>query len=64
VLGNNVNWGWPGVRPVSGDFDGDGKDDLAIFDENTGRWFIRALAGPTIAWETYWGWPGVQPIGK
>jgi hypothetical protein len=52
------------VRPVSGDFDGDGADDLAIFDEATGRWFIQALDGTQIAWDANWGWPGVQPIGR
>jgi hypothetical protein len=63
-LGFSINWGWPGVIPVSGDFDGDGKSDLAIFDSNTGRWFIRGLDGTVIAWEVYWGWPTVQPVGR
>ncbi len=57
-----IQWGWPSVEPVSGDYDGDGIDDLAVFDQATGRWFIRSVAGATIAWEVFWGWPGVRPV--
>ncbi len=55
-------WGWPGVDPVSGDYDGDNKADLAVFDQNTGRWFIRKLSGEILAWSIFWGWPGVKPV--
>jgi hypothetical protein len=47
---------------VNGDFDGDGIDDLAIFDDNTGRWFIRKVSGDVIGWDVNWGWPGVTPL--
>ena len=49
---------------TANDFDGDGKSDLAVFDQNTGRWFIRSVAGDIIGWNVYWGWLGVQPIGR
>ncbi|MDH3494409.1 MAG: FG-GAP-like repeat-containing protein [Acidobacteriota bacterium] len=34
-------WGTTGDRPVRGDFDGDGKSDLAVFRPADGNWFIR-----------------------
>jgi hypothetical protein len=52
------------VHPVSGDFDGNTADDLAIVDESTGRWFIRKVSGAVIANDVNWGWPGVQAIGR
>ncbi len=55
-------WGWAGVDPVSGDYDGDGISDLAVFDQNTGRWFIRKVTGEILGWSIFWGWPGVTPV--
>ena len=57
-----VFWGWPGVQPVHGDYDNDGVDDLAIFDQNTGSWFVRNMAGDIVAWQVYWGWAGVTGV--
>jgi hypothetical protein len=50
------------VTPVPGDYDGDGVDDLAIFDQNTGRWFIRKISGSILKWENYWGFAGAVPV--
>ncbi len=42
---NNVErtqqWGTTGTdRPVSGDFDGDGRDDIAVYSEAGGFWYV------------------------
>ena len=62
-LGWAVPWGWlaiPGARwraidgpvsvPVPGDYDGDGKSDLAVYNETAGQWFIFTASG-LISWE-------------
>ncbi len=36
----NLQWGAPGDIPVPGDYDGDGKTDLAIWRPSTGVWWI------------------------
>ncbi|MBI3986653.1 MAG: hypothetical protein HY343_07025 [Lentisphaerae bacterium] len=47
---------------VAGDYDGDGISDLAIFDSNTGFWYIRSMAGDVVSWGTAWGWPGAKAV--
>jgi hypothetical protein len=32
-------------KPVSGDYDGDGVTDLAVYDETNGWWFIKYSTG-------------------
>jgi hypothetical protein len=53
---------------VSGDFDGDGKTDIAVFRPATGEWFIRlSTQGYVFAagnWYFQWGLPGDQPIAS
>ena len=44
------------------DYSGERVSDLAVFDENTGRWFVRKVAGDVVAWDINWGWPGVTPV--
>ncbi len=55
-------WGWPGAYPVSGDYDGDMLNDLAVFDKNTGLWYIVRHDNEVLAWGAPWGWPGAVPV--
>jgi hypothetical protein len=34
-------WGLNGDRPLNGDFDGDGRQDAAVFRPSDGNWYIR-----------------------
>ena len=47
---------------VVGDYDGEGRTDMAVLDQFTAGWFIRTLAGKTVAWNTPWGFRGVTPL--
>lgn len=40
-----AQWGVAGDKPVTGDYDGDGKTDLIVFRPSTAQWFIK-FAGP------------------
>ncbi|MCB0345781.1 MAG: VCBS repeat-containing protein [Bdellovibrionales bacterium] len=59
-------WGVPGDRPVAGDFDGDGLDDLAIYrpvgsnNVSSEWWVLRSSTGSGIMYS--WGLPGDIPI--
>src|SRR5262249_27053955 len=48
-------------RAAPGDFDGDGKTDIAVFRPATGTWFIRYSGTPTSA-AIAWGGVGDVPV--
>ena len=50
------------VVSVAGDYDGDQKSDMAVFDSDTGAWYVRSLAGALITWATAWGCPDTLPV--
>ncbi|MFQ1001635.1 SpoIID/LytB domain-containing protein [Modestobacter sp. SSW1-42] len=55
-------YGAAGWTPVCGDWDGDGRDGIGVYDGN-GTWYLRnsASAGPADAVVRY-GWSGATPV--
>ncbi len=52
-------WGAPGLKPVSGDFDGDGVSDLAVRSGAGSLWHVYSLAKTgVVAWAQACGAPG------
>ena len=62
VIAWNVAWGGSGMSAVSGDFDGDQLYDLAVYDQGTGIWFVRSVAGTMLAWNLAWGGSGMIAV--
>ncbi|MBI3986078.1 MAG: peptidase M23, partial [Lentisphaerae bacterium] len=48
--------------PVSGDYDGDGASDLAMYMERLGLWFIRSASGELLLWGGAFGGMGFTPV--
>ena len=46
-------------RPITGDFNGDGRADLAVFMEASSSWYVAASAGDGLS--AYHGWLGGLP---
>jgi hypothetical protein len=75
----DIPWGWTwggwraGMVPAVGDFDGDGKADVAAVDVHSGQWFVIPSSDPSqrglppdIPWGWAWlGWRGdlVSAVG-
>ena len=59
----NVQWGFTSSQAVPGDYNGDGTNDLAVFWDITGRWYVRQIGkSKAILWNYNWGWPGAVPV--
>jgi len=55
-----INYGWSGAIPVPGDYDDDGKTDLAVYYPTDGLWYIRRssdLQQVIIPWGWSQAWP-------
>jgi hypothetical protein len=50
--GLSIPWGVAGDVPVPGDYDGDGKTDVAVYRPPTGTWLLSVVAP---------GQPGASP---
>ena len=59
-----LSWGIAGDRPVLGDYNGDGRDDLAIYRPRDSSWWIlfRYADGSQEARVVSWGQPGDIPV--
>jgi len=50
----STQWGGPGDIPVPGNYDGDGKTDIAVWRPADGRWYILPTNGNASYWKK-WG---------
>ena len=62
-----VGWGGSAFKPVHGDYDGDGKTDIAIYDTSGGAWWIIPSSGTgpqgqTGAYGVGWGGSAFKPV--
>ena len=45
------------------DYDGDGRSDLAVYDNSAGNWYACSLQrGHATLWAQQWGWPGADTV--
>ena len=55
------DYGFSRVR-VFNDFDGDGATDLALYNPQNGKWYIRAKTGTILCWAEQFGGAGFTPL--
>jgi hypothetical protein len=58
-----LNWGAGDDKPVTGDFDGDGKADFAVYRPSTAVWYVRNSSNGSLT-ALNWGSPGDLPLGQ
>jgi hypothetical protein len=65
---DRISWhGFPGIVPVTGDWDGDGKTEIGVYDPATALWYLDFNGSGS--WDgtptdrTYWhGFAGIVPV--
>ncbi|NLB54555.1 MAG: VCBS repeat-containing protein [Lentisphaerae bacterium] len=60
VLAWNIRWSSDSAIPVPGDYDGDGKTDIAVYDLATGIWYVQTSQGEEFA--LAFGWAEALPV--
>jgi len=58
-----IQWGMAGDKPLVGDFDGDGIDELAVFRPSEGNWYIYNYVRNNYQ-ALHWGLNGDIPMAK
>jgi lysophospholipase L1-like esterase len=55
--------GGEGYAPVTADYDGDGKADIAVYQKSSGLWMVAfSSTGNSITMSGYWGGPDYDPV--
>jgi hypothetical protein len=63
AIGFTVAYGGPGFTPVAGDWDGDGRADVGVYQSSTGNWSILLSSGNyTTSLGRNWGGAGYAPV--
>jgi len=60
----STQWGLGTDTPISGDYDGDGKIDIAVWRPETGTWYILPSDSPGAYTRTQWGVSTDLPISR
>jgi hypothetical protein len=55
-----VQWGWADATPVPGDYDGDGKTDVAVVGSDY-TWYVLKSSDQSL-WRQQWGWGSAWPV--
>ncbi len=56
------NLGGPGFTPITGDYDGDGKLDPAVYEEASGNWYIALSSNSYLVSSINLGGPGYAAV--
>ena len=57
----DLQWGFSGCVPVSGDFGNTSHHDLCVY-HSSGYWYILSLTGHVLANGVPWGFSGCVPV--
>lgn len=58
-----ISYGASWMLPVCGDWDGDGKDGVGVYDTRTGDWYLRnSFSGGSPELKFQYGWSAALPV--